>query len=343
MIDRWVSLRAPQASLWSYVDNLEVTSHDAATTLNGFRALDTILRILDLPVDDEKSYVWANNATDRKFFAASPTQVTHSCKDLGGQMQYTRKCFNYVITSRIEKFKPRWKQLSNSPAGYTQKLLALRSVAWANVLRGAPSAHLGPKHFEGLRTHALRAIQEHGAGVSPIVHLSLVEHPSFDPEFAVLMTTFSQCRQCLTREQMSPVLNQLSMAPPKKRPSPGPCSVLFHRLAVIHWKWDPLGFFIDHEGLRIDVWDHPIQWVRKRLTEGWQAHVCQITSARKSFVGMEHTHAAFTCEKLTAIARDAAVLRNALNGAFFTADHLRQRDPEEDGKCHHCGQDDSIC
>ena len=342
MIDKWVSLRAPEASLWSYVDNLEITSHDAATTLHGFKALETILQILDLPVDASKSYVWANNATDRKWFSVSQHKVAQSCKDLGGQMQYTRKSFNYVITSRIEQFKPRWKQLSSSPAGYRQKLLALRSVAWANVLHGAPSAHLGPKHFDGLRTQALRAIHEHGAGVSPIVHLSLVEHPSFDPEFAVLMTTLLHCRQCLNREQVSPLLTQLGLAPPRKRPSPGPCSVLFHRLASIHWNWDPLGFFTDHEGIPIDIWDHPIQWVKLRLKEGWQVHVCQLTSNRKTFVGMEHTHAAFTCEKLTAIARDAAFLRNALNGAFFTADHLHQRDPEQGSQCHHCGQEDNI-
>ena len=262
LVDLWVRLKEPTCQFWSYIDNHEIIAPTPEATARGFAALETILEVLDLPVDPAKSYVWSTTTSGRKSLQACNIPIVKSCRDLGGQMQYTRQSTNFVITQRIESFKTRWKDLTLSPAPYQQKLLAIRSVAWANVLHGVASAHLGPKHFEGLRTQALRALQEHGPGASPMIHLSLIEHPSFDPEYAAIATTVSQCRQCLTQDQLEPVLTQLSLDPPRKRPKPGPSSVLLERLRTLDWSWDHSGQFLDHTGFPINLWESPIQLLR---------------------------------------------------------------------------------
>ena len=342
MVDLWVRLREPRCQFWSYIDNHEVTAVSAQAAQKGFEALETILSILDLPVDKSKSYVWATTPQDRKQLAQIDAQLVRSCRDLGGQMQYTRVCNNFVITARIDAFKCRWKDLANSPAPYAQKLRALRTVAWTNVLHGIPSAHLGPKHYEGLRTHALRALQEHGAGVSPLAHLSLVESPEFDPEFYAIITTVMHTRNILTIDQVAPILHSLTTQAPRKRPRPGPCSVLLERLKRVDWSWDLDGHFVDHVGAPIDIWNSPIQLLRKKLQEAWQHVVSHQLSHRKTFEGIQHTNARFTTANFPPQPRDAAVLRNALNGAFFTGDHLKQRDATASGNCRLCGEFEDI-
>ena len=325
-VDLWVRLREPT---------------DAATA-RGFAALETILTILDLPIDPSKSYVWATTTAGRKALQSSNVPIVKSCRDLGGQMQYTRQSTNFVITQRIEAFKPRWKDLTISPAPYRQKLFAIRAVAWTNTLHGIASAHLGTQHYDKLRTCAVKALQEHGPGVSPSVHLSFIEHPSFDPEFHAITATLNLCRSSLTRDQLEPVLTQLSLDPPRKRPKPGPSSVLLERLRQLGWRWDTNGIFLDHQDLPVDLWESPIQHVKTAMADAWQLQVCRNTSTRKTFLGMDQAHARFTCEQLPPAPRDLALLRTCLNGTFFTADHLKHRDPDADTNCHLCGQPNSV-
>ena len=344
MIDLWVRAREPTCIFWSYIDNHEVTASSPDATIRAVQALEKILAILDLPVDKDKSYVWANNYEGRKLFTESNLHVVRSCRDLGGQMQYTRKCSNRVIIDKIDSFKPRWKDLNLSLAPYSQKLQALKVVAWSNVLSGISSTHVGPKHFDGLRTQAMRALKEHSAGTSPLVHLSLVEHPSHDPQYMALLTSVMQVRHCLSRDETVPLLNSLASAPPKTywKPKPGPISVLFERLQNVHWHWSFQGHFETETGEWVDLWDSPVQHLKHLLQEAWQQTACQTASMRKSFQGMHMTNAKFTTENLTKIPKDAALLRAAMNGTFFTGDHLQHRDISADGACALCGAPDSI-
>ena len=342
LVDLWVRIREPTCRFWSYIDNHEITSPTEEATARGFAALETILEVLDLPIDHSKSYVWSTTAAGRKALQTSNVPVVKSCRDLGGQMQYTRQSTNFVITQRIEAFKPRWKDLAISPATYPQKLLAIRGVAWANVLHGIASAHLGSQHFDKLRTCAVTALNEHSPGVSPIVHLSLVEHPTFDPEFNAIKNTVSLCRSSLGRDQVEPILTQLWLDDTRKRPKPGPSSVLLERLRQLGWRWQANGIFLDHDNLPVDLWDSPIQMVQTRMQEGWQLQVCRLTSLRKTFQGMETTNAKFTCENLPKTPKERSLLRTCLNGTFFTANHLKHRDPAADTRCPLCGEPDSL-
>lgn len=79
-----------------------------------------------------------------------------------------------------------------------------------------------------------------------------------------------------------------------------------------------------------------------RVTESWRYRIACEVSTRHTFVGLAKCDAAFTTENLTKQTRDRAILRSALNGTFFTADHMRHRDTPGDTRCKLCFQEDSL-
>ena len=342
LIESWVKRCIPSCTLWSYVDNLEITAPSPPILMDAFQTMQALLQALQLPLDTAKTYYWATTRPARKYFEDHQLPIEHACRDLGSQMQYTKVASNHVITHRIGLFQPRWISLTVSPASYKQKLLAIRAVAWAHILHGAGSASLGSAHFDNLRTEALRALGEHKKGASPKIHLSLVENPSFDPEFYAIQNTVMLARQQSQPDQCTPVLTFNSQLPRRTRARVGPCNVLLERLRSIGWEWDSQGFFVDQVGEQIDLWNFPIQALRFALQRDWQATVARDASHRKSMQGIHNTCALFSLEQKPTDATELSLLRKVLNGTFFTADHLKHHHEDETGLCKLCQLPDSI-
>ena len=138
-----------------------------------------------------------------------------------------------------------------------------------------------------------------------------------------------QCRQYMNFDLCAPQFTRLSEDVSRSRPEVGPCAVVLHRLHQVYWNWDADGFFRDAFGQPVDLWQTPVQELVSRVSEAWQYRVTCELSERKTFVGMHLTNAKLTTETLTAQPRDRAILRSALNGTFYTANHLRHRnDPK---------------
>lgn len=318
IISKWMRCRAPKTQLISYVDNLELYSCDPHALLTSVQKLEEILELLDLQVDKKKTYLWSTDGSFRKLFIQHGHHVKTAARDIGAHIQYTRQATNFTITQKISLFSDRWKSLALSPAPYEQKLRAAKAVAWPNMLHGITSAHLGDPWYEDMRTGLVRALGEHKPGCSPLIHLSLVEHPSADPGYHAVWTSITQCRQYMTPEQCIPQWSKLAAATHRKRPEVGPCSVILHRLLKLHWTWDAAGFFRDAWGFPVHIWSSPIQELAYRVTESWRYRIACEVSTRHTFVGLAKCDAAFTTENLTKQNRDRAILRSALNGTFLT-------------------------
>ena len=144
---------------------------------------------MDMVIDDGKSYTWSVAGSQRRKLRDNEYQVCLAAKDLGGHVQYSQVVTNSTIANRCLQIKRLWGRLSRSLATYRQKVLALRSKAWASCLHGVASVHLGEEHFQKLRTGAVQGLGEHSPGTSPPVHLSLVENPTCDPQFYALTAT----------------------------------------------------------------------------------------------------------------------------------------------------------
>ena len=342
MVNEWMKHKQPETRVWSFVDNWELTATNAMQVADSYQDLQKITDLLDLQLDPNKTVIWATGPSCRKWLREQGHDVAMWAKDLGAHIQFSRQVTNNTIVSKIEKFLERWGDFARSPATYSQKIKAIKAVCWPNTLHGISSAHLGRDHYDSLRTAAMRSLRETSWGASPIMHLSLVEEPLLDPCFFALMTTVMDCRNHMTFDDASIILDSVTQNP-RIKPLPGPCNVLLHRLQAINWHWEVGVGFRDEWGRIVDIWDRPVQEVKGRLTESWQHHVACEISKRHSFSGMQFTSAYLTRAFDKPPPCKEAILRRALNGTFYTADKLQHGEFNTmQDKCIFCGQQDSF-
>jgi len=302
---------------------------------------------MDMVIDDGKSYTWSVAGSQRRKLRDNEYQVCLAAKDLGGHVQYSQVVTNSTIANRCLQIKRLWGRLSRSLATYRQKVLALRSKAWASCLHGVASVHLGEEHFQKLRTGAVQGLGEHSPGTSPPVHLSLVENPTCDPQFYALTATVNMFRStCPNVDLAEFVLADLHM--PKKTvvPRPGPISVMLARLHQLAWNWYKGSVFLDQWQRPIDIYNCPVQELTARLMQAWQRKIQGQASERKTMKGMQWMSPPLTCQSFKHLDPESqALLRASLNGTFFTADrqkhHVKNQDNPDAGRCKFCSAVDS--
>ena len=344
---KWISLRVAATTLYSFVDNLEILSCSAERAIQGLEELLNFTRVLDVPVDHQKTYLWSTQPRGRKLFRQTPHlagqyKILHKARDLGGHMAYTKQHTNSTITKRLEAMPDLWNQLARSVAPYSQKLRALKAKAWPLGLHGVAAATMADGFFTTLRTGAMRGLKSHSNGTNPMVHLGAVEHPTHDPQYHAILATVLMLRSHGPAPEVFEYIMDAHHVGLACKPPPGPNGVVLHRLHCLGWRWITKSLFLDQDDLPIDIMHCPVQELRIRLAENWQQHVMRIAQARKTFAGAPYMHPGLTTTQMKRHeAEQQALLRTALNGTFFTADHLVHRNEEHDGRCRFCQQPDS--
>ncbi len=342
----WFRLRFPSITLWTYVDNIEITGNKVEDIESGLTGLQHFADIMDIQIDNKKTYVWSTDANDRKTLKHSNFVIKHWARDLGGHMQYTMQVTNATIATRCINMEPLWGRLARSPASYLQKLRACKAKAWPAGLHAIGSVHLADEHFVKLRTGVARGLEFEHAGASPLAHLSLVEDAHADPQFVALLDTVFSFRTHNHADRAAFVLGEVARST-RQRPLPGPCSVLTVRLHQIAWAWVRETVFVDQRGLECDILMAPPQEIRARLKQGWEARVKAIVGRRQTMKGLELMSTNLTRSGQEKLMPDQlAILRASLNGTFFTTDKMKywknQNLPDDQkGKCKHCGESDS--
>ena len=344
---RWCTLQFPRLTLWSYVDNIEVTGPDAPSVREGMEGLAEFCALLDLQIDDKKCYTWSVEGASRKELREHFSTKLHA-RDLGGHVQYSRQVTNATLTQKMDAMPPLWNKLSRSQAPYHTKVRAVKAKAWPASLHAIAAVHLGEDHFMTLRTGVMRGLGEHSSGTSPAVHLSLVENPLLDPQcYAILETvlTFRVLQQ--SPANFAQMLQELHAPTKVYVPRPGLASVMLSRLHQIGWFWLQETVFADHAGLPCDVYRCSLQELRQRIIFSWQTRVQTTAAERKTMKGLQRACPLLTVNKMHSLpAEDQAILRTCLNGTFFTADRLKHRKgqqqvTEDFQACAFCGLQDS--
>ena len=336
----WVSHRYTGAMLWSYVDNIEIVSDQAETTQRALQGLAKLSELLDVEIDASKTYVWSVSAAERKSFREANLDIKYFARALGGHMQYSKQATNSTIVKNVQKLTNLWPKLARSCAAYSQKVRAVKAKAWPIALHAIATAHLGPDHYDSLRTGVMKSLGVSNSGASPMVHMSLIENPQLDPQCYAILDTILLNRTMLHPDQVSFMFSFLT-EDHRQRPPPGPCSVLFTRMQELSWNWKHGTRFEDHQGLEIDLWLAPIQEIRTRVKQAWQSRVQGLCSQRKTMQGLSHIHPELTIATLARREPDAqALVRTCLNGTFYTNDKLKHQGRTND-ECQYCQMPDS--
>lgn len=193
-----------------------------------------------------------------------------------------------------------------------------------------------------MRANAARGLRVDKPGTNFSILFGLHFHPSHDPEFFAIWSTFLDFRRLQTEEEVqvdiSWVLTQGDGCFP-----PGPLSVLFHCFRKLHWQWDlTTNMLWDTLGL-FSLWQISIQELELRAVRAWQKVIGCLHQQRKGFAGLATVdpHLSFGVE-LGLSDEQKGLLRTAHDGTFYTQDGLKYSSADGSDLCRHCGEPDSV-
>ena len=338
----WLQEQAPEVRFVNYVDNLETVGNDTAAVKQSFRSLQDFCTALDVELDAKKTLYWALTAQSRKDLKASGLHVVLAARDFGGHMAYCARRTNSTVTERFQKLPPLWGSLARSLAPLPQKQLAVLAVAWPRVFHGAQCVNITPAALQFFGAGATQGLKLKHGGSNSKIELSLVQDPRMDPGFHLLIQAARAFRQYTVPDQSFPLLNLLSVLPPRNY-WPGPVGVLLQRLHEVLWRWEGDGTLVDHEGLRWHILHAPIQALELRLRHAWQTRVgAEILASRPGFEGLQFVDVPSTLRAWQKInLSDQGLLRQCLTEAFFTQDRLFKAGLADQPTCPWCPIDDS--
>eukprot|EP00435_Cladocopium_sp_Y103_P041936 s1625_g11.t1 len=336
----WVVHKNPRIQVWSYVDNIETLTADAEDACASKELLTEFCQLLDLEVDQSKSYCWSTTAKGRKKIREANCESKLFARDLGGRMSYGRLKANMTITQKIELLQPFWHRTARSCAPNTQKQRAILTAAWPNLFYGISTVTIGSCHFDKLRTLANKAIGCTQAGVAPSLQLSCLCPTKMDPEFYCLVHTVKSYRDCHSND-----LSMLTMSATLEGSltSQGPCASLLHCLHKIAWSWDCRNFCVDHNQDPVDIMLTPMQLLEERLQEAWHMRIFStLETMRNTMQGLPGVDACLTRECLLSLPNDhQGLMRCALNGTQFANNALAHANVVANDTCKFCDQRDS--
>lgn len=336
----FVQCQVPTAQISTFVDNWEALATSPEASCRAYAAMEEFANLVQLKLDKAKTHFWAVQPADRKFLRQQNQTVLLHTKDLGAQMNYTRRFTNQASRVRIAKTQAFWGQLFRSPAPVEQKMRAIQAVAWPRCLHGIAIIALASEHFQRLRAQAMASMRWTKKGASATLQFGLL-HPKADPGFVALSDTVFTFRNFCNPEIAFPLLTGITTKPPRHF-DPGPCAVLLARLHEIQWQWEGHGWLIDHEGIPIHLLHAPLQLLKQRLQHGWERQVGYVMQERKDFAGLGKVDAELSRSSAANTGEERGILRSVMNGTFFTRDKQIHTGKIPSKECPFCHQEDSL-
>lgn len=344
IMHKYMSLRCPEISMLSYVDNWEMNGAEVDDIIQGMQQLEQFCTLWDLQLDKNKTVFWSINAAARHTLRQAELTVIQNCRDLGGHMQFTKQKTNRTLAEKSESIKKLWPRLNQCRAPLRHKFKVLRCKAWPRVLHSCPGVHINKNITTNLRSGAMQGLGLNKSGANPMIQLSWLQFPTHDPECYALFSSIRHARRFASSEAIDPFLQATSQVPERQH-MPGPLGVLVSRLATIGWEYVANGVFKDLNGLPVDVFQGPFQGIASKLASDWQLFVGRQVQHRSGFEGAQEVAPYFTGRSCCRLSdNEKGVIRAAMNGTFFTEDFLGKNHgaPSSDWVCPLCKSPDSI-
>ncbi len=336
----WMKALCPETIPLTFVDNWELISTEAAQISMAKEAVLRFARLLDLTVDNSKTFTWGSNRCVRTALKAENHRVVNDGLDLGAHMVYTRQVRNAALVKRLESLQDFWNKLKGVQGSHEHKLRAIRSVAWVRGLHGISAVILGAKHWSRLRTQVMRAMGLDKPNASPLLQLA-AECPGSDPQHFAINCTIRDFRAFGNSPVQLASLNRIGE---------GICvhaqgsinAVLCHRLHQLGWAVGQDGWVTDAFG-SFNLLATNMLEVDLRVQFAWHKVVSQQVQHRQGF---EHFPLVDPWETRKALGKLPAIARGALwpvlNGTGFTHAHAYKWSLTGSELCCKCGGGDSL-
>ena len=332
---------APAPYLTTYVDNWACRASSPSDAQVACDHMHALAAAWDLQLDSKKLVFWATSPQCRRHLRQAGCKVALDFKELGAHVRFSRRKTNYTQTVRVRSLETRWGRLSASLSPYARKVSALKTAAWPRALHSISNVELGECHFSALRSGAMRGINAKAPGANPVIHLSLIEHPTADPAYFALQESFLGARRMAPKIHAAHTLDLLAQG--GHATVPGPVAILLDRANAIGLPWHPeTQTFVDEFG-PLDLWECCPNELTFRLTWAWQQSAATKLQHRRGFSGLDLVDPALSRRALKTLTPvEKSMINVARNGTFFTQDALRYFQEGETPHCVHCGAVDSI-
>ncbi|CAE7399060.1 Pol [Symbiodinium necroappetens] len=334
---------APSVRAFSFVDNFACTAFSAAALLHAYNLVRCFMDLLQLQLDDVKTFTWATLPADRAALATTGLTVLRAARELGGVMSFGPSVRNHALRERCQSLSSLWKKLQRSRAPCSLKLSVLPKKLWAKALHGVSGTPLADSTLQSLRTAATSSLRIRPGGSSSLLRLSLASLMTADPGFYQLL-----CCVLDVRRMAEKVPNFLSLwrhfsSLRDGRRLHGPLSKLDSVLAQIGWSVQEPPFVVDHDGLTHDLLLVPRPLLRRLLEQAWLGYVAHQHTHRQTMsdlCGIDHALLRATQAKLDAL--DVARLAAIQSGAFWCGQQQARFDLGQTGFCPLCQVEDSV-
>ncbi|CAE7873848.1 ML5 [Symbiodinium sp. KB8] len=333
----------PQVRSLSYVDNFACTTCAPARLAQAYSSVQCFMDMLSLPLDFEKTFIWATEARARKAIACFGPPVREAARELGGIMSFGPRIRNAALKARCLNLGPIWQSLRRSRAPACLKLLALPAKVWPRALHGIAAVPLAEAQLSHLRAAATSALKIRPGGSSSMLRLSIADPPTADPGFYQLWTCVRDLRRMARRLPNFMHHWRLYHATLSGQRLHGPFTKLLEVLSQIGWSVHVPPTVLDHEGLAHNLVRTPLALLRRLLLHGWlqfvaRAHVHR--AAMSDLKGLDPALLAADITRMTAL--DVARYASVRSGAFLFGHQHAHFDARQDGLCKHCGVPDTV-
>ena len=123
LLHQFLKMSTQMTTAVTYVDNWELVFSSPAVVLESFQRVLEFSELLDLHVDEKKSFAWASDGATRKFLSSQGFLVKQACRDLGAQLTFTNQIRNQSALNLREAVKLSW-QLSFETSSSLLQLLS---------------------------------------------------------------------------------------------------------------------------------------------------------------------------------------------------------------------------
>ena len=332
----------PSLSALSFVDNLEVTGRTAVDALAGFITTQVWADMLQLRLDQGKTFFWSTLPHKRRSLKAFGLTVIESGSDLGAAMQYGAKHRNADFTNRIQSVNPYWNRLRNMHVSSWHKQLAIKQALLPRALHNISHVLVGQHWLKKLRTKAMRALRLDRAGANPMIRLSYFCDMEVDPgfydfwhsvrDFQIFAMTHPQVKQWWRHYRLQ-----------DNGTTHGPFGKLLKMLPFFGWHIDADAQLTILGELHIDLTMVDIRTLRFLCEYYWRQHVAHSVVHRKDFSDLDGIDYEASCGswKPKDLAR-RELLHCIQDGTFHLATSKAHFDPRISSDCPHCGEQDTL-
>ena len=333
----------PEVRSLSYVDNLAAMASCPAHLVRGYHATQCFMDLLDLSLDETKTYTWATQPQHRKQLQALGPPVQTSARELGGFLAFGTKVHNAALQQRCTALAPQWAALRRSKAPVALKLAVLPNKCWARALHGISGCPLGISHLSNLRACATAALKIRPGGSSSLLRLCLAPDLCADPGFYQLWACVRDLRRMA--EKMPSLLHLWRgyMTSLDGRSLHGPFTTLLQVLSQVGWSVLFPPMVQDHEGLQHDLVGAPARLIRRRLEHAWLGFVAHAHQHRATMHDLHGLDPSLLQADVSGLSSLDAARYAAIRSGAFLFDHQQSRfDLAKTGNCELCDVPDDA-